>query len=73
MGAEMTIQGGLLAVLGVADMTVVGLQAQVEPLVLGARPLLAAQCCQSKSESARILNFVQDPYLNPDQTIRIQI
>jgi hypothetical protein len=40
MGADMAVQRGLLTVLGVTDVALVGLEAEVEALVLGARPLL---------------------------------
>jgi hypothetical protein len=40
MGADMAVQRRLLTVLGVADVTLVGLQTEVEALVLRARPLL---------------------------------
>jgi hypothetical protein len=40
MGADMAVQRGLLTVLGVADVALVGLEPEMEALVLGARPLL---------------------------------
>ena len=40
MGAHVAVQRCLLTVLGVADLALVGLEAEVEALVLGAGPLL---------------------------------
>ena len=40
MCAHVAVQRRLLTVLGIADLALVGLEAEVEPLVLGAGPLL---------------------------------